>query len=142
MVPFNGMYEALKARQFDGQSDPIGVVLSLKLYEVQTYLESDRALVVGVRIARQCSCLERLAARRSVRSSNAMPRNSHCCSATTSNRSTLLVPRCSCAAECNSTPPIATSFRARLGDFYKSWRAKAGPEMWRLLEFYAGDIGR
>src|SRR5437762_5747762 len=37
-VPFNQMYEALKARSFDGQSDPLGVVLSLKLYEVQTYL--------------------------------------------------------------------------------------------------------
>src|SRR5262249_34558414 len=38
MVPFSGMYEALKARQFDGQSDPLGVVLLLKLYEVQSYL--------------------------------------------------------------------------------------------------------
>src|SRR5262245_20443340 len=38
MVPFNGMYEALRARQFDGQSDPLGVVLSLRLYEVQSYL--------------------------------------------------------------------------------------------------------
>jgi len=32
------------------------------------------------------------------------------------------------------------SFRARLGDFYKNWREKAGPEMWRLLESYAGGI--
>ena len=38
MVPFSGMYEALKARTFDGQSDPLGVVQSLKLYEVQKYL--------------------------------------------------------------------------------------------------------
>ena len=37
-VPFNRMYEALKAREFDGQSDPLGVVLSLKLYEVQSCL--------------------------------------------------------------------------------------------------------
>src|SRR5437762_1742452 len=37
-VPFSQMYDALKARNFDGQSDPLGVVLSLKLYEVQTYL--------------------------------------------------------------------------------------------------------
>src|SRR5204862_1668133 len=38
MVPFSGMYEALKAKSFDGQSDPLGVVQSLRLYEVQTYL--------------------------------------------------------------------------------------------------------
>src|SRR5215469_11765402 len=37
-VPFNQMYDALKARNFDGQSDPLGVVLSLRLYEVQSYL--------------------------------------------------------------------------------------------------------
>ena len=33
-----------------------------------------------------------------------------------------------------------TSFRARLGDFYKSWRHKAGSEVWRLLESYADGI--
>src|SRR5260370_30232786 len=38
MVPFSGMYQALKAKTFDGQSDPLGVVQSLRLYEVQTYL--------------------------------------------------------------------------------------------------------
>ena len=32
------MYDALKARNYDGQSDPLGVALSLRLYEVQTYL--------------------------------------------------------------------------------------------------------
>ena len=38
MVPFSGMYAALKERRFDGQSDPLGVVQSLRLYEVQRYL--------------------------------------------------------------------------------------------------------
>jgi hypothetical protein len=32
------------------------------------------------------------------------------------------------------------SLRAKLGDFYTSWRTKAGPEMWRLLESYAGEV--
>src|ERR1700704_813457 len=38
MVPFSGMYDALKAKTFDGQSDPLGVVQSLRLDEVQGYL--------------------------------------------------------------------------------------------------------
>src|SRR5260221_6420765 len=38
MVPFSGMYEALKAKTFDGQSDPLAIVQSLRLYEVQHYL--------------------------------------------------------------------------------------------------------
>src|SRR3954469_12113661 len=38
MVPFSGMYQALKEKRFDGQSDPLGVVQSLRLYEVQSHL--------------------------------------------------------------------------------------------------------
>src|SRR5208282_4763875 len=38
MVPFSGMYDALKAKTFDGQSDPLAIVQSLRLDEVQTYL--------------------------------------------------------------------------------------------------------
>ena len=29
MVPFSGMYDALKAKTFDGQSDPLAIVQSL-----------------------------------------------------------------------------------------------------------------
>ena len=35
----------------------------------------------------------------------------------------------------------AESFRAALGPFYARWREKAGPDAWRLLETYAGEIG-
>src|SRR4029077_8151110 len=38
MVPFSGLYDALKRKTFDGQSDPLGVVQSLRLHEVQRYL--------------------------------------------------------------------------------------------------------
>jgi TRAP-type C4-dicarboxylate transport system substrate-binding protein len=34
------------------------------------------------------------------------------------------------------------SFRAKLGPFYTRWREKAGAATWRLLESYAGEIGR
>jgi hypothetical protein len=34
------------------------------------------------------------------------------------------------------------SFRAKLGPFYTRWRENAGPATWRLLESYAGEIGR
>ena len=32
------------------------------------------------------------------------------------------------------------SFRAALAPFYARWRDKAGPEAWRLLETYAGEM--
>ena len=34
------------------------------------------------------------------------------------------------------------SFRAKLGAFYARWRERAGPATWRVLESYAGDVGR
>jgi hypothetical protein len=40
-----------------------------------------------------------------------------------------------------NTADIA-SFQAKLGGFYTRWREKAGPATWRLLESYAGEIGR
>src|SRR5215467_463349 len=33
------------------------------------------------------------------------------------------------------------SFRAGLAEFYASWRNKAGPATWRILESYVGEIG-
>ena len=95
MVPFSGMYEALKARNFDGQSDPLGVVLSLKLYEVQTYLSLTAHWWSGFTLLANARRVERACRGTSRKSSSAMPRNSRCCSATTSSRSTPPAPRSS-----------------------------------------------
>ena len=43
-----------------------------------------------------------------------------------------------CGMQVNTADTV--SLRAKLGDFYKDWREKAGPELWRLLESYAGPI--
>ena len=140
MVPFSGMYEALKARHFDGQSDPLGVVLSLKLYEVQTYLSltahwwsgfsllANAAVWAAVPRAIQ-EVVERNAEKFALLQREDIE-NVNAAGAEELARHGMRV----------NTADTA-SFRSRLGDFYKSWRAKAGPEMWRLLESYAGDIG-
>ena len=140
MVPFSGMYEALKARQFDGQSDPLGVVLSLKLYEVQTYLSLTAHWWSGFTLlahAAAWSALPRAiqeVVERNAEKFALLQRNDiekvNAAGAEELARKGMQV----------NTADTA-SFRARLGDFYKSWRAKAGSEMWRLLESYAGEIG-
>ena len=140
MVPFSGMYEALKARQFDGQSDPLGVVLSLRLYEVQSYLSLTAHWWSGFTL------LANMAAW------NALPRNVQDIVERNAEKFGLFqrddVEQINAAgaeelARCGMQVNTAdtTSFRARLGDFYKSWRDKAGPEVWKLLESYAGEIG-
>jgi len=140
MVPFSGMYEALKARQFDGQSDPLGVVLSLKLYEVQSYLSLTAHWWSGFTLLANAAAW------------GALPRSVHAVVERNAEKFALLqrddVEKINAAGaeelarlgmQVNTAD--TASFRSRLGNFYSHWRAKAGPEMWRLLESYAGDIG-
>jgi TRAP-type transport system periplasmic protein len=139
MVPFSGMYEALKARQFDGQSDPLGVVLSLRLYEVQTYLSLTAHWWSGFTMLANAAAWA------------ALPRPIQDVVERNAERFALLqrddVEKVNAAGaeelarrgiQVNTAD--TASFRSKLGDFYKDWRAKAGPEMWRLLESYAGEI--
>jgi TRAP-type C4-dicarboxylate transport system substrate-binding protein len=139
MVPFSGMYEALKARQFDGQSDPLGVVLSSKLYEVQAYLSLTAHWWSGFTLLANAAAW------------GALPRSVHAVVERNAEKFALLqrddVEKINAAGaeelarlgmQVNTAD--TASFRSRLVEFYKSWRAKAGPEMWRLLESYAGGI--
>jgi tripartite ATP-independent transporter DctP family solute receptor len=141
MVPFSGMYEALKARTFDGQSDPLGVVLSLRLYEVQSYLSLTAHWWSGFTL------LANAAAWR------ALPRAVQEVVERNAEKFALLQREDVEGVNATGAEDLAgrgmqvntadtASFRARLGDFYTRWREKAGPEAWRLLESYAGDIGR
>jgi TRAP-type transport system periplasmic protein len=140
MVPFSGMYEALKARQFDGQSDPLGVVLSLKLYEVQTYLSLTAHWWSGFTLLANAAAW------------SALPRNVQDIVERNAEKFALLQRDDVEQINAVGAEELArrgmqvntadtASFRARLGDFYKSWRTKAGPEVWKLLESYAGEIG-
>jgi TRAP-type transport system periplasmic protein len=141
MVPFSGMYEALKARTFDGQSDPLGVVLSLKLYEVQTYLSLTAHWWSGFTLLANAAAWA------------ALPRAVQDIVEHNAEKFALLQRADIEQVNAAGAEELArqgmqvntadtTSFREKLGDFYTSWRAKAGPEMWRLLETYAGEIGR
>jgi tripartite ATP-independent transporter DctP family solute receptor len=141
MVPFSGMYDALKARRFDGQSDPLGVVLSLKLYEVQTYLSLTSHWWSGFTLLANMTAWAALP--QAIR--EVVQRNAE--KFALLQREDIEHVNAAGAEELarrgmQVNTADTASFRSRLGDFYNSWRAKAGPEMWRLLESYAGDIGR
>jgi tripartite ATP-independent transporter DctP family solute receptor len=140
MVPFNGMYDALKARQFDGQSDPLGVVLSLKLYEVQTYLSLTAHWWSGFTLLANAAAwaalpwgVQEVVERNAEKFALLQREDIEKVNAAGADE---LARR---GMQVNAAD--TASFRARLGDFYTRWRAKAGPEMWRLLESYAGPIG-
>jgi TRAP-type transport system periplasmic protein len=140
-VPFNQMYDALKARSFDGQSDPLGVVLSLKLFEVQTYLSLTAHWWSGFTLLANATAW------------GALPREIRGVVEGNAEKFALLQRDDIEEVNARGAEELARkgmkintadtdSFRAKLGDFYTRWRTKAGPTIWRLLESYAGGIGR
>ena len=131
MVPFSGMYAALKAKTFDGQSDPLGVVQSLRLDEVQAYLSltdhwwSGFTLMANAQrwqlVPREIQAVverntERFAKlqRQDVEAVNAAGE-------TELARRGMIVNQADTA-----------SIRARLGDFYARWRRRFDPAIWAL----------
>jgi TRAP-type transport system periplasmic protein len=139
-VPFNQMYDALKARSFDGQSDPLGVVLSLRLYEVQSYLSLTAHWWSGFTLLANGTAWR------------ALPRDIQEIVDRNAGKFALLqredIEQVNAAgaeelARRGMTVNAADteSFRAKLSGFYARWREKAGAATWHLLESYAGEIG-
>jgi tripartite ATP-independent transporter DctP family solute receptor len=139
-VPFSHMYEALKARNFDGQSDPLGVVLSLKLYEVQSCLSLTTHWLSGFTLLANDGAWR------------ALPRDMQEVVARNAEKFALLQRDDIEQVNAAGAEELARrgmmvnitetdGFRLKLGEFYARWREKAGPATWRLLESYAGEIG-
>ena len=137
MVPFSGMYDALKAKTFDGQSDPHGVVLSLRLFEVQRYLsltahwwtgftllanaEGWLALPADIRavVVRHADAFA-LLQRADIEAVNAAGADALA------------------DAGMRVNTADSASLRTALGDFYARWQTRFDPAAWTLLETAAG----
>ncbi len=138
-VPFSQMYDALKARNFDGQSDPLGVVLSLRLYEVQTYLSLTAHWWSGFTLMANAPAWR------------ALPRELQGAVERNVEKFALLQRQDIEQVNAAGAEELASrgmtvntadidSFRAKLEPFYTRWREKAGPATWRVLESYAGGL--
>jgi TRAP-type transport system periplasmic protein len=139
-VPFNRMYEALRERRFDGQSDPLGVVLSLKLYEVQRYLGLIGHWWSGFTLLANADAWEALPA--AVR--EIVERNVEIFAHL--QRADVETVNAGGAEQLAGLGMVVdsvdrASLRAKLGGFYGAWRERAGAEAWRLLERYADGLG-
>ena len=140
MVPFSGLYDALKAKTFDAQSDPLGVVQSLRLYEVQSHLSLSAHWWTGFTLLANASSWQKLPEEiRPVVERNA-------------EKFALLQRADIEAVNAAGAEALArhgmivneadtAGIRARLGDFHARWRALFDPAAWKLLEEAAGGIG-
>jgi TRAP-type transport system periplasmic protein len=140
MVPFSGMYDALKAKTFDGQSDPLGVVQSLRLYEVQSHLSLTAHWWTGFTLIANAAAWQKLPAEIQA----VVERNA--------DKFALLQRADVEAINAAGAEVLArhgmivntadtAGIRARLGDFYARGRTRFDPAAWKLLEDAAGGIG-
>jgi tripartite ATP-independent transporter DctP family solute receptor len=139
MVPFSGMYEALKTKRFDGQSDPLQVVLALKLDEVQTYLSLTGHWWSGFTLLAHGAAWAALPAdiqwvtERNVEAFAKRQRTD--VERINAEGEAALAERGMIVNQADTA-----SIRGRLGDFYARWKAKFPPATWRLLEAHADGL--
>jgi tripartite ATP-independent transporter DctP family solute receptor len=139
MVPFVGMYDALKAKRFDGQSDPLGVVQSLRLHEVQTHLSLTGHWWSGFTLLAHHAAWAALPGD----IQQAVERNVETFAKL--QRSDIEAVNAAGAAALKQLGMIvntadSASIHARLGNFYARWQAKFDPATWRTLETYANGL--
>ncbi|HEV2334327.1 MAG TPA: DctP family TRAP transporter solute-binding subunit [Stellaceae bacterium] len=139
MVPFSGMYDALKAKTFDGQSDPLAIVHSLRLFEVQKYLSLTAHWWTGFTLIANAGSWAALPAEiRGVVDRNAEK------FALLQRADIEAVNAAGAAALAHHGMIVnqadTAGIRARLGDFYARWRARFDPAAWTLLEEAAGGF--
>jgi TRAP-type transport system periplasmic protein len=140
MVPFSGMYEALKQKRFDGQSDPLQVVLALRLDEVQTHLSLTFHWWSGFTLLAHGAAWAALPAdiqwvvERNVEAYAKRQRAD--IEKINAEGEAALAERGMAVNRAD-----AASIRAKLGDFYARWKAKFEPAVWRTLEAHADGLG-
>jgi tripartite ATP-independent transporter DctP family solute receptor len=137
---FSELYTALQAKIVDGEENPYAIIELAKLFEVQKYLsvtnhmwsaywllgngDAWNALPADVRaVVERATATYALLQRRDVE-----VRNMTLAEKLTREGMVLNVAD-------------TASFRAQLGDFYRSWRDQFGPTAWSLLEATSGRLG-
>ena len=141
-INFSEVYSALQTKVVEGQENPLAIIATAKLYEVQKYVSTTNHMWDGFWFLANA------------RSFNALPKDVQDVIANNFNRSALDqradVKKLNDSLEGDLkakgmvfNQPATESFRATLKNagFYTEWRDKYGAEAWALLEKYAGKLG-
>jgi tripartite ATP-independent transporter DctP family solute receptor len=140
-INFGEVYSALQTKVVDGQETPLVSIDSAKLYEVQKYCSMTNHMWDGFWFLANRRAWQALPD--DVRGIVAKNVNA----AALKERDENLRLNQSLQGELEKkglvfNTPDPTSFRAALSKagFYSEWRAKFGPEAWKLLEKYSGEL--
>jgi TRAP-type transport system periplasmic protein len=140
-INFNEVYSALQTRIVDGQENPLAIIATAKLNEVQKYCSLTNHLWDGFWFLANRRAWERLP--EDVRATAAK----HIDAAGVNERqdvarlnATLQQDLTSKGLEFNKPDPAPFRDKLRSRGFYTEWKAKYGPQAWAILEQYVGNL--
>jgi tripartite ATP-independent transporter DctP family solute receptor len=133
------LYRVCKERIVDGQTDPLGLILLLKLYEVQTYLSLTNHWWSGFTLTANAQAWQ------------ALPPNiqaiinKHADAAALAQRKDIEKLNADALGVLRSKGMVVnetdtSGFRKPLGAFYARWKEIYGPKAWALLEVRTGKL--
>lgn len=135
----NQLYEVLKNKTADGQTDPLGLILLMKLYEVQTYLSLTNHWWSGFTLVANAEAWK------------ALPPDlqaiveKHAEKAALAQRKDLDKLNSSALGALKAKGMIVnqadvSGFKKPLGAFYARWKETYGAKAWALLEARVGKL--
>lgn len=141
-INFNEVYSALQTKLVEGQENPLAIISTARLYEVQKYCSLTNHVWDAYWILGNRRAIERLpkdiqeVVRRELDKA-ATDERADTAALNTSLRSELA------AKGVQVIEPDKKAFKAALakGTFYKDLRAKFGDDAWKLLQASAGELG-
>jgi TRAP-type transport system periplasmic protein len=141
-INFNEVYSALQTRLVEGQENPLAIISTARLYEVQKYCSLTNHVWDAYWILGNRRAVERLpkdiqeVVRRELDKA-ATDERADIAALNTSLRSDLV------AKGVQVIEPDRKAFKAALakGSFYKDLRSRFGDEAWKLLQASAGEVG-
>ena len=140
-INFNEVYSALQTKVVDGQENPLAIIATAKLYEVQKYCSFTNHMWDGYWLLANRAAWERLPA--DVRTIAA----THLYDAAMAERADVAKLNGELRADLekkgmifNTTNPELFREALRKAGFYEEWKQKLGPEAWAALEKYSGKL--
>lgn len=140
-INFNEVYTALQTKVVDGQENPLAIIATAKLNEVQKYCSLTNHMWDGFWFLANKRAWERLPANlREIVAKNINEAGMKERADVAAMNAGLQKDLTDKGMLFNTTTP--DSFRAQLtkAGFYKEWQGKYGNEAWALLEKYSGKL--
>jgi len=141
-IPFGELYSSLQTKVVDGQENPLALIQSAKLYEVQKFCSLTAHTWDGHFIFGNAKKLQALP--KEVQEALAKNLNA----AALKQREDIAKLNADAQAQLTKlgitfNKPDPTPFREQLkkAGFYTEWKGKYGDEVWAKLEKYAGKLG-